>query len=206
MPTIAIASGADLSTIKSAPEPECELPVPEPEPRSTQPELPEPVNDPVVKRALIMECQQYRYHPQVGNKHLSGFDCGTRLETLTCTELENLRNEMRFVLGAKNGSAFWSGAFFAGVSGLEFAAVNFTPLRIQGLAYNLQRSEELKDILAELELKHAKFTYIEPEYRLMAVVAQTALAIHSTNSARETTQQILSEPVSVEAKEKFADL
>ena len=45
-----------------------------------------------------------------------------------------------------------------------------------------------------------------PASPFMAVVAQTALALHSTNSARETTQQILSEPVSVEAKEKFADL
>lgn len=206
MEEVKIESGIDLSSLKAPIDSGGQESNAEEEPDEEI--TPMPVqDDPLAKRALIMECQQYRYHPQVGNKYLAAFDCNSnRLEQLTCAELESLKREMQFVLGARNGSAFWNASFMAGVGALEYGATMFTPLKIQGLSFHLSRAEEVKDIIAEIELKHAKYTYIEPEYRLLAVVGQTMLGLHSANSATETTQEILTAQMPADMNCKYEGL
>lgn len=202
--TVKIESGLDLSPLKANNEAVAQdqaqaqydvaEPVEEPEP------LPELLDDPIKKRSLIMECQRYRNH-RVGKKRLTMFDCSTEtLEAKTCAELESLLEEMDTVLCTSSNTAMFNGAVRGGLFAYEYAAINFTPLKIQGLNAQLQQMEEFDDVVGELELKYCKNMVSSPEKRFIGMIAAVSYQLHLANSTQAVPQ------TSPEWETKYKDL
>lgn len=200
----------DLTSIQNPPpEPApSEEPAPEPVPEQVDeplPEIQEVYEDPVEKRKLIKEISMYAMSRL--NKHLTLYDLRpAALEMKSIPELTDLKREICYCVGVRSNLAFVNTAFNTAIETAEFGLTKFTPLKVQGLAHVLRQSEEAQDVICEIALKHQNLSYVEPEYRLAMILGQTIIGLHQLNKGTEVVNEALSQPVSNQLDEQYADL
>ncbi len=127
------------------------------------------------------------------------------LELKSQIELEDLLHEIKYTVGIRSNLTFFQSAAENGLVGAEFMTCKIG-LRVQGLAYYLQKNEEFQDLVAEVGLKYSNYTYIEPEARLGLLVMRAALRLHNLNKSQEETNKFFNGEISKTVEEKYKDL
>lgn len=165
----------------------------------------EEYEDPVERRKLIMSIQNYKN--SILGKYLHDIDLSAAaLEEKTLPDLEDTLREVRFLVGSRTNGNFWWTSFQYGLQATEYVALTYSPFKVQGLTFALSKSEEARELVTEISLKHQNMAYIEPEYRLGLMVMQSAFALHSMNSAKEECNVFLSQPTPSNISEKYRDI
>jgi hypothetical protein len=165
----------------------------------------EEIDDPIEKRKRIKEIMTYKMS-RLG-KYLDMYDLRYEiLETKSIRELDGLLKEIKYTVGVKTNLNFVQSGVMSGINSFEFLATKFTPLKIQGLSYHLDKNEEFKDLVCEVSLKYQNYSYIEPEARLGLLILQTAIGLHHMNSTNEETQKVLNTPMSPDIEAKYSDI
>ena len=80
---------------------------------------------------------------------------------MSSDQLENIKNEMDFCIGAKTTVKATQYTFLQGISIFEMICINFTPIKIQGLS-KLCESDDFQDDVKHFALKHMRLIKTEP--------------------------------------------
>ena len=109
-------------------------------------------------------------------------------ESLSNEELDKIRSEFDFIIGAKNTVNISVKAFQQSIYTLEHVCVKYTPLKVQGLS-NINEDPELLEDVKHWALKNMALIKTEPEQRILFKVMSTITALHSYNTMHENTME-----------------
>lgn len=170
-------------------------PAPEPEPDASEKFGQE-------RRRMILFIQMYLNeipHKLTKYKNIN-------LEKLSNKELEKLREEIEYVVGAGQNVKFGVMATIRGIQMFEEVVTGATKNRvnIRGLANSLCDQDSIDDIKCIL-IKHMDKIQMEPEYRLGLRIIANAGVIYTNNALGVSVAQP-SQPSIPETPSKFADL
>jgi len=89
--------------------------------------------------------------------------------------------DIRYLQGIKSGTNInmWLGGI--GLSTMEDIAVNFTPLKLQGLS-NLSLDPEFQELWKEVSIDYMTLKYLDPKARLLMYLTKSAYILHHMNS------------------------
>lgn len=168
-----------------------------------------PMSDDDIKKRveLIQLIDDYRDHPKFCNMlRFMNLQHGL-LESLSLPELEDLVKQVKYKIGMTSTGSFWSGLALYGVGAVECVGPAIG-LRTHGLTLALQRDQEFDNTVAEITMKHKKYIYIEPEYRLAMILLKSITAIHVNNSNIEEANIAANKSKTVDADtvNKYKDL
>lgn len=208
-------SGVDLGALRNNKQEQQAAPLQE-QPQPAPPQefadsinvVPSPIEQPpediVEKRKLITKIQSYQMSERLSKyiKHLGIGD----LESKTVAELNDTLREVQYCCGIRSNGRFWYNAFINAVGGAEFLMINNTNLKVTGLQQTIAASEEAKDLVEEISLKHQSLVYIQPEARLGLLLLQTTIMLHQVNAAKDEANKFLSASTSESVVNKYSDI
>lgn len=152
----------------------------------------------IERRNLILLLEQYMEHFSHKLKKFSKIN----LEHLNISELEKLKDEMDFVLGCRSSVNTGVQAFATGLQALEYVAVNYTPLKLEGLS-QLSTDPDVIDDVKLIMLQNTTIIKTKPEHRLLYKLISTSLLLHNLNSSREALAQAQeTQTLETQSKEK----
>lgn len=106
-----------------------------------------------------------------------------KFDTLGDAELEAVYEEMYYVVESQTNVQLGVKAFCQSVVMVEHLAVNFTPLKLQGLSNTID--QDLIDDVKIVLIKNSRLIHVKPEARIAMRLATSALLLHAQNSAME---------------------
>jgi hypothetical protein len=109
---------------------------------------------------------------------------GTNFEKYKDDELQNLKNEFDFIIGAKCNVKSTQYAFIQGVQLLETLCVTCTPLKIKGLS-NVVVDNDFQDDVKHMALKYMTLVKTEPEARIAYKILSSMLLLHQVNTVKQ---------------------
>lgn len=127
-----------------------------------------------------------------GSKKFSKFlkESGFKLDDKTLSklgrsDLEELLERVQFAVSNKNSEGMFKSGIMTGLQGFEYIASNnnIYPLQVQGLTATLNAQESFHEVIEEIMLENQMMVYTKPTWRLMYMVASTAMTLHNTNNA-----------------------
>lgn len=127
-------------------------------------------------------------------------------DTLDIADLERLLIKVKAKVSSKNLNFLLEVGFYQCMVGpLETVCTNYTPLKVQGLEKALKQNEAVEDCLKEIAIKYSDYVEkaVEPEYRLMGLVAFTVMSMHTINTKKELTSKMKQQEVSASQVKMF---
>lgn len=113
---------------------------------------------------------------------------GIKFETLDVEELQTLKNEFDFIIGAKCNINGAKNLFIQGLKLLEEATLMFSPFKVEGLT-NIVNDKEFEDDVKHLVLKYMTIVKTEPEWRITYKILSSMLLLHNFNSSKIINKQ-----------------
>jgi hypothetical protein len=104
------------------------------------------------------------------------------LKTLTIAQMDQLIDEIRFVISCKNVGNFWEDAATEGIKMIEPIISKYTPYNVMGTSILLASNEKYLDYVEEMVLENQHYTYTKPQYRMMYEVIKTFQTAHQTHT------------------------
>lgn len=166
------------------------------EPMGPPPPPPLSPEEVVYRRSLILKARTWRHE---FDKHLGDFP--SSFESMNIHDLENVIQEMRFVIATRNSGRFAIQTFETCATIVENLHPDF-----QGLSQCLISDETTTDIVKELSLEYQSYIYTRAEYRLGMVIIQKLNSVRSANKRKRITGEVLEEKVDLTLIEEFDDL
>jgi hypothetical protein len=205
--------GVDLKSVEnpnSTPEPPTKQRKVETEgdtPEEQQPEEPAPPTESeIAKRRELLRVVKY-YQKNLGHKLTTEFDIDfSNVKNMTIKELEDMLEEIRICLCCVQTNAFWKRTFFMAVDATEHwsrQGVFGSNIDLTGISNDCKFDPELKDLIDEVIIEHAKWSMIRPENRLMFDLASK---LYYRASVNRSVKQITPKLVPPELVEKYKDL
>lgn len=125
------------------------------------------------------------------------------IDDLSLEELKLMIDEIRLSLGMRNSVGLITTGAVKAVAVVEHVAVNYTPLKVQGLTSILASNDEWNDCLKEIALESGGLEFLSPTKRLALITGMSVLQLHQLNS---TVQPARNSEIKKEMEEKFAQL
>ena len=168
------------------------------------PEPPPPSPEEVLaRRALIAKVRDYlRTFPS----KLEDFADPERypVEDMSLTDLKLMIDEMRLSLGTRNSIGLVTTGAVKTLAVAGHIAVNYTPLKVQGITTVLASNEEWTDTLKEMALESGGLEFLSPWKRCALITGMAFLQVHQMNSMVPATAK--NSAVKKELEERFAEL
>ena len=171
-------------------------PPPPPPPMMFAPK-PQPPDDREERRQLIDRIKKYR----------QGFDAAKALpfnEDMSTERLRSLLDDIRLCISSRNTSLIFRSGYLTAVKGVELVGTK-TGLRCYGLADALGKSNEVSDLLKEIEAE-VGIKYVSPWKRLAFITVTTAVVLDGMNRRAEVLATYKQEAVNPVLDERYKDL
>lgn len=140
-------------------------------------------NEEIKKENLCLQIMRYLQSQRFG-QYLknNGFRyTPDKLRKKKLEELEGILNKMRFSISCRNTSNFWKDATLTSVKIAEPFVSAYADFNIKGLSSVLQHNDEFLDLIEQIQLENQSLTYIDPRFKLIYTILQSALAVDASH-------------------------
>lgn len=128
------------------------------------------------------------------------------IDNMDILELEKLMNKIKTKVSSKNLNFLLEVGFYnCMINPLENICTKYTPIKVNGLEKALKQNEAVEDCLKEIAIKYSDYVEkaVEPEYRLLGLVAFTMMSMHTINTKKELTDKMKQQEIKKEQIDMF---
>ena len=120
-------------------------------------------------------------------------------------KLEAELEQMKLLINNKNCHAVFRHVYLSGVKGYEFLGGR-AGAKLYGLSDLLSKSQEVDDILKQIECEHNITGALKPEQRLLLITASMSLVVDNMNRRSEALNEFKQNSADPQIVNKYADL